>query len=251
MPTIPRLIPAANPGALTGRGNNTYLVDDLLIDAGVGVPAHVEAVAAALAGRPLARVVVTHGHHDHIDGVPALCAQWPEMRPAMAFPHGETRAGWDALADGDVIETDGARLEVIATPGHASDHICLFDLTTGDLFAGDMVIAGTTVLVPSRAKGGDMRSYLQSLVRLRDLDAARILPGHGPAIERPRERLDAVIAHRLEREAQVAACLAEGVTEPAAIVAKLYDSLAEALVPFAIETVIAHIEKLTADRQAG
>ena len=58
----------ANASALTGRGNNTWLLDGAepaLIDAGLGDRAHLDAIARALGGRPLARVLVTHGHPDH------------------------------------------------------------------------------------------------------------------------------------------------------------------------------------------
>jgi glyoxylase-like metal-dependent hydrolase (beta-lactamase superfamily II) len=249
LPT-PQLIPALNPGALTGRGNNTYLIGTTLIDAGVGVPEHVDAIAAALEGAALTGVILTHGHSDHTKGVPALLARWPGLRVAKWFPGGVATAGWQPLREGDVVVAGTSRLRVIETPGHAADHVCLFDDITGDLFAGDMVIAGTTVLVPPREKGGSMRDYLASLARLRDLDAARILPGHGPAVDRPRERIATIIEHRLMREAQVVACLNDGLTEPRAIVDKLYEGLPEALVAFAELNVRAHIEKIR-DDQAG
>ena len=94
-----------------------------------------------------------------------------------------------------------------------------------------------------------MRAYLASLARLRDLDAGRILPGHGPVIDRPRARISAIIEHRLQREAQIVACLAQGITEPALIVARLYEGLLPALLPFAEQNVIAHLEKIEEDRR--
>lgn len=245
----PRLIPAGNPGAFTGRGNNTYLIGTVLIDAGVGQSAHLDALAAALGDQPLEHLVITHGHSDHAGGVPALRERWPTARVSRHCPDGDVPDQCHHLADGDRVEIGSRALRVLVTPGHAADHICLFDEVMGDLFTGDMVIAGTTVLVPSRAKGGSMRAYLQSLARLRDLDAGRLLPGHGPVIEQPRHRITAVIAHRLEREAQVAGCLKQGVTDPAAIVAKLYDGVPAMLLPFAEQTVIAHIEKLEEDQR--
>jgi glyoxylase-like metal-dependent hydrolase (beta-lactamase superfamily II) len=63
---------------MTGTGNNTYLCSRLLVDAGVGKPAHVDAIAGALGDEPLERVIVTHGHADHASGVPALRARWPQ-----------------------------------------------------------------------------------------------------------------------------------------------------------------------------
>ena len=247
----PQLIRANNPGAFTGKGNNTYLVGTVLIDAGVGESAHLDAIAASLGAEALSHVVVTHGHSDHASGVPALRNRWPDICVSKHYPDGKVADGWSALQEGDRVEIGARRLRVLVTPGHAADHICLFDDVTGDLFAGDMVIAGTTVLVPSKAKGGSMRAYLQSLARLRDLDAGRLLPGHGPVIDRPRERINALIEHRLEREAQVVACVRQGVTEPSLIVARIYEGLPAILLPFAEQTVIAHLEKLAEDGYAG
>jgi glyoxylase-like metal-dependent hydrolase (beta-lactamase superfamily II) len=256
----PQLIPAFNPGALTGKGNNTYLLFNeamrqwgngaVLVDAGVGAPAHLDAIAAALDGRPLSHVIVTHGHSDHSSGVSAIRERWPGVRLSKHFPDGAAAGGWSQLSDGDRIEIGSRSLRMLITPGHAADHLCLFDEAAGDLYAGDMVIAGTTVLVPSRAGGGSMRAYLASLARLRDLAAGRLLPGHGPVIDRPRDRITAIIEHRLLREAQVLACLAEHVTEPAAIVARIYEGLPPGLLPFAEQTIIAHMEKIAED-QAG
>src|SRR5262245_47811550 len=78
----PLLITAGNPGPMTGSGNNTWFLDGAepaLIDAGVGAQAHIDALADALAGRPLSRVFVTHGHMDHASGAPALKDRWPRL----------------------------------------------------------------------------------------------------------------------------------------------------------------------------
>ena len=264
----PQLIPAFNPGALTGKGNNTFLLTAeakgqsgkatkgqwadgaLLIDAGVGAAAHLDALAAALDGTPLRQVIVTHGHSDHVSGARAIVERWPGVSLKKHFPDGVVAGGWSQLVDDERIAVGERSLRVLITPGHAADHLCLFDEAAGDLFAGDMVIAGTTVLVPPRAKGGSMRAYLSSLARLRDLDAGRLLPGHGPVIDRPRDRINAIIEHRLLREAQVLACLADGVADPATIVARIYEGLPPGLLPFAEQTIIAHLEKIAED-QAG
>src|SRR5436190_8155334 len=96
-----RLVPAFNPGVLTGRGNNTWFIDGdepALVDAGIGEPAHLEAVGAALGGRALARVLVTHGHPDHAGGVPALRRLWPQLTAFKWMVGGtegpERGAGW-------------------------------------------------------------------------------------------------------------------------------------------------------------
>jgi len=175
---------------MTGEGNNTWLIDGdepTLIDAGVGDPAHVDALAQVLGERTLARVVVTHGHADHISGVPALRARWPKIETAKWILPGET--GWRALDDGARVQAGAGTLTVIHTPGHAPDHICLWNETTRDLYAGDMIQAGTTVAIPAD-RGGSLRAYMTSLERLAALGPTRVFPGHGPVINKPLELID-------------------------------------------------------------
>lgn len=239
-----RLLLAANPGPLTGPGNNTWFLDGkipALIDAGVGAPAHVDAVAAALGNRPLGRVLVTHGHPDHASGVPALRARWPALEAWKWPAAGES--GWQDLSDGQRIGAGDRELTVIHTPGHAPDHVCLLDERSGDLFAGDMVVQGSTVMIPA-GRGGDLRAYLASLERLAALQPSRILPGHGPIIDRPLELIAEYLEHRRQRESQVRACLADGVTDVDAIVDRIYPNLLAALRPAARMTVEAHLDKL-------
>jgi glyoxylase-like metal-dependent hydrolase (beta-lactamase superfamily II) len=87
----PILLDAHNPGPMTGRGNNTYLLpggtdDAALIDAGIGDPRHLAAIDRELeAGRQLARVLVTHGHGDHVAGAPFIARRHPEAR-FLKFP---------------------------------------------------------------------------------------------------------------------------------------------------------------------
>jgi glyoxylase-like metal-dependent hydrolase (beta-lactamase superfamily II) len=243
----PLLVPAENPGPLTGAGNNTWLVDGeapTLIDAGVGVPAHVDALATHLGGRPLACVLVTHGHADHAAGVPALRARWPGL-VAWKWPRaGEM--GWHALGDGQELRAGTRRLTVIHTPGHAPDHVCLFDEATGDLFVGDMVAKGTTVMIPA-GRGGNLRAYLASLDRIASLRPTRLLPGHGPIVDTPLELIAQYIEHRRVREGQILACVRDGVTEVDAIVSRIYVGLSDAVRPAARLTVEAHLEKLRED----
>jgi glyoxylase-like metal-dependent hydrolase (beta-lactamase superfamily II) len=237
------LIPAHNPSPMTGAGNNTWLIDGAepaLIDAGVGEAAHVDAIARALGRRSLARVIVTHGHADHASGVPALRARWPDL-DACKWPHEADVGAWRRLDDGARVRVGDGELVVVHTPGHAPDHVCLLHEATRDLYAGDMLTQGTTVVIPA-GRGGSLRSYLASLARLKALAPARILPGHGPIIDRPIELIDQYVEHRRMRDAQVRACLAEGITDPDAIVAHIYPGLSAALRPAARATVMAHLE---------
>jgi len=242
---IPGVISALNPGALTGRGNNTWLIDGAeptLIDAGVGVPAHIDAIASALGGRPLHRALVTHGHADHASGVPALRARWPALE-ACKFPDAADDQDWVALADGQETRAGDSALTVIHTPGHALDHVCFWHAASASLYAGDMLVHGTTIMIPA-GRGGGLRAYLASLERIASLQPSRIYPGHGPVIDDPLPLIAEYVAHRRMRDEQVSACLRDGLTDIDAIVARIYPGLAPALLAAARATVEAHLEKL-------
>ena len=166
----PLLIAAGNPSEWTGpTGNNTWLLtgrEPALVDAGVGQAEHVEAVAAALNGAPLVRVLITHWHPDHVKGLPALRDRWPKLTVV------------DTTGD-PVPAGDERLLEIIATPGHSPDHLCFFDREAGDLSSGDLARKGGTIVIPAK-KGGDLRAYLASLALVREMAPRRLLPGHGP-----------------------------------------------------------------------
>lgn len=184
MATPPLLIAAANPGPYTGDGNNTWLLDGAepaLIDAGTGEPAHLEAIAAALGGRALARVLVTHDHPDHASGVSHIRACWPDVEVLAVAT---TQAPARTLIEGEKVRAGDRLLHVIYTPGHAPDHVCFWDAAARELYAGDMVLLQTAVLIPG-GRGGNMRAYLASLERMAVLGARRIYPGHGPVIDDP------------------------------------------------------------------
>lgn len=242
---------AMNPGPMTGPGNNTWFLDGAeptLIDAGVGHPEHVEELARALGGRPLARVLVTHGHSDHSGGVPALRARWPDVEVgAFTF---DDRTGHRQLNDGDVVRAGDAELGVLHTPGHAEDHICLFEPASRALYTGDMVLAGSTVVIPA-SRGGDLRAYLLALERLAALKPSRIYPGHGDVIDDPVELIRAYLTHRRRREQQISRYLTEGLTTAEEIAARLYPNLPDALRAAARETVEAHLRKLRDDGRLG
>ncbi len=242
----PLLISAGNPGPYTGTGNNTWLIDGhepTLIDAGTGEPSHLETIAEALDGRPLARVLVTHDHPDHSSGVPAIRDCWPDVEVlALATTQEPART----LIEGERIRAGNHVLQVVYTPGHAPDHVCFWDDDSGDLYAGDMVILDSSVVIPA-GRGGDMAAYLASLDRMAALGAQRILPGHGPVIEDPAAVIARAIAHRRDRESQILACLDDGIIDAGAIVARLYPGLPEGLARAARSTVEAHLEKIGND----
>ncbi len=153
-------------------------------------------------------LVVTHAHSDHIAGAPAIRERRPSTRLSkMPWPIRDRDLAWTPLADGDVIETGEGPLQVVHTPGHAPDHICLWHVESRTLFVGDMLQQGTTVVIPA-SHGGSVSAYLASLDRLLRLNPARALPAHGPVIEDPPALIRYYVKHRAEREEQVLAALA-------------------------------------------
>jgi glyoxylase-like metal-dependent hydrolase (beta-lactamase superfamily II) len=249
----PRFLHAGNPGPLTGDGNWTYLIEGerpVLIDAGVGTPAHLDEIDAAVGSRDL-HLVVTHAHGDHIAGAPAIRERRPSIRLSkMPWPIRDRDLAWTPLADGDVIETGEGPLQVVHTPGHAPDHICLWHVESRTVFVGDMLQQGTTVVIPA-SHGGSITAYLASLDRLLRLNPARALPAHGPVIEDPPALIRYYVKHRAEREAQVLAALASGAVTVDDLLTRIYPGLQPALEGFARESILAHLIKLEGDGRIG
>jgi glyoxylase-like metal-dependent hydrolase (beta-lactamase superfamily II) len=245
---------AANPSPMTGSGNWTYLLPGrapVLIDAGTGLSAHLDAIAAAAPDGP-EHVVVTHAHVDHVAGVPAIQARWPDTTFSKhPWPGRDDRYPVDyrALRDGETVSAGDAELTVVHTPGHAPDHIALWEPRERVLFSGDLITQGTTVVILA-STGGSLTQYLASLRRVQALAPARLLPAHGPAIDDPAAIIQKYLDHRAEREAQVVAGLRGGHRTIDALVEGIYRGLAAALVPMARESVLAHLLKLEQEGRA-
>ena len=239
---------AANPGALTGTGNWTYLLTGkrtVLIDAGIGDASHLDEIAAHAPEGPSA-VLVTHAHSDHAAGASAIAARWPHTRFwKMPWPERDARypVQWNALADGQIVEAGGDSLEVVHTPGHAPDHVCLWQRSSSTLFCGDLVVFGSTVVIPA-SSGGNLQEYLDSLSRVSALAPTRLLPAHGIPIEDPQTIIREYLAHRRARERQVLAALESGHATVEEITGAIYTGLPASLLAMARESVLAHLVKL-------
>ena len=249
------IVPAFNPGPYTGAGNNTYVISGeipTLVDAATGKAAHLTALAEALASTQLAQVLVTHAHPDHANGCDPIAERWPDaVFRKMPWPERDQLQSVECvpIEDGDRIPAGDGTLLAVHTPGHAPDHLCFFDETTGTLFSADLVVPGSSVVIPA-SRGGSLAQYLASLRRVLALAPARMLPAHGRAIDDPGAVLSQHLEHRQRREDQIVAALHAGDRRPEAIVDRLYEGLDPSLKRLGQESVLAHLVKLRDEGRA-
>ncbi|OAV57515.1 MBL fold metallo-hydrolase [Rhizobium sp. WYCCWR10014] len=251
-----------NPGPFTFFGTNSYIVGSssvAVIDPGPEDEAHFQALMAALAGRAVTHIFVSHTHRDHSPLASRLQAatgavtvgQGPH-RPARPLRDGEINPFAESsdlsfvpditIGDGETLSGDGWSLRAVLTPGHTANHAA-FALEGRDiLFSGDHVMAWSTSIVAP--PDGSMADYMESLERLIARDDRLLLPGHGGPVMEPAGFLRALKAHRLRREQAVLARVQAGDTQIAEMVKVIYRDTDPKLHGAAALSVLAHIEDL-------
>ncbi len=219
-------IVAPNPGPMTLEGTNTYLYGAdpcVVIDPGSDDSGHLEAIRDAANERGgIGLVLLTHSHGDHTAGADQLDAE-------IILPSGgEVHAG----------------LRVLATPGHAEDHVC-FVSEDGVCFSGDLVLGlGSTIVPPG---GNSLAAFMDSLALLQAEDLELIAPGHGPWITDPASKLAEYVEHRQMRERRLLEALNAGERSRANLLATVWDDIPIELLPMAAMAMEAHLEKLEAE----
>ncbi|KAF3181039.1 hypothetical protein TWF225_003999 [Orbilia oligospora] len=266
LPEIERLssrvirILGGNPGKFTLQGTNTYLLGTgpkrLLIDAGEGKPAWKTSLSSVLTSEraTVSTAIITHWHGDHIAGVPDLRSLCPDVK-VLKFkldPNDPGANKWGfpdvsedgSIGDNETVGVEGATVKSVWTPGHTTDHVCLWLEEEGALFTGDNVLGqGTTVFE-------DLSAYMSSLAKMLALNPDRAYPAHGPLIPDAKAKIQEYITHRQEREAQVIGVLKEhrGTTmEVLDIVKVIYKEYPENLWEAAGRGVFLILEKLEKD----
>ena len=279
---------APNPGAMTGPGTNSYLVGDpdtgyIAIDPGPADAEHLDKLWRA-AGGDIRLIVCTHSHPDHAPGARPLQAMCDAVPPILGLASRETARANSAFTPdrallnherltlsrhggasggvdfsrpwptevGPTEEEASHTLQVLYTPGHAANHICLMLLEDGLLFSGDHILNGSTTVVDP--PDGDMSDYLNSLDLLHAACAEHqlkyILPAHGYVIGGQGDEAQAAIArlkaHRLQREAKVMAAMQaqpDGTLDD--WLAQVYADVPQRMWPVAKRSLMAHVARIT------
>ena len=179
----------------------------------VDAPPDLAGVMDLLAAHDLTPValLVSHGHVDHTGGAGtvsratgAVAYLHPDDDWLALDPETQLRAlfgmipgsaadfappdRFESLADGQVLELAGMRMEVLHTPGHTPGHCCFHLPAEGVLFSGDQLFAGS--IGRTDLPGGDYATLMASMAaKVLPLDdATRVLPGHGPVTTLAQER---------------------------------------------------------------
>jgi glyoxylase-like metal-dependent hydrolase (beta-lactamase superfamily II)/8-oxo-dGTP pyrophosphatase MutT (NUDIX family) len=246
------MVPLRSQTIAPATHTNAVIVGDgdvVIVDPGSADEEELEAFDAVVRGAmgPKGRVVavlLTHRHDDHVAGAEAVSARY--VAPIWAHAEAGGRVRVDrALRDGDTIELSGRhprRLRVVATPGHAREHLVFHEETSRTAIAGDLVSGlGSVVIDPPE---GNLRDYLASVERLRALELQTIIPGHGAPHRGVERLLRGLIEHRGMREARILDALAGGPLVSGALRDLAYADTPNADPRLAARTLAAHLEKL-------
>jgi glyoxylase-like metal-dependent hydrolase (beta-lactamase superfamily II) len=256
-----------------------------LVDTGLGLPGGEERWRATLDAldAPVARIVITHGHPDHVGDAAAAAAvtgaavlqgradyakcveiwgseEWPR-RSAEHFlehgmPPGEVEAGQpqvEAVARmihfvrGPTLLDPGDTVDgwrVEELPGHADGHIALF--RDGTMIAGDVLLLGITPVVGLYPLGrpDPLADYLASLESVIRLAPRIAFAGHGPPVEDPAGRAAEIVEHHRVRADLAAAAIADGARDAYEVSLALFDRLSPGQRRFAVAESLAHLEHL-------
>lgn len=201
----------------------------LLVDAGMPLPEHRERLERAWAelGRPrVERLLLTHGHPDHVGQAAALATAWGapvHLHPAdaaVARTFAPELAADLPLAEGERLTTPVGPWRVLHLPGHTPGHVGLLDEASGLLFSGDTVLTASPSLVAR--PWGHMGHHLAALRRLLREPVRALAPGHGPVADGAQERVERTLEARVRREGEVLGVLRLGPRTVTGLAAVLY-----------------------------
>lgn len=260
--------------------SNVWVLHDgneaALIDAGFGDEQSIEARVAYLIGElshlNVKTIALTHHHFDHSSGgrrlrdaLKADVAIHPIDEVLLHTPTdsnedlpdeedlAERAKVWReeavntpidvTLADGDTFTVGSLTVRAVHTPGHTAGHNCYWVEQTGMLFTGDNVLGvGTSAIGPPPR--GDMEQYLQSLLRMQELQSKLIAPGHGPVVTATHDKIQELLDHRATRDRQIVELIERGYTSDRQIRRALYPEIQKSLRRAARGQVRSHLARM-------
>ncbi|MYF88194.1 MAG: MBL fold metallo-hydrolase [Boseongicola sp. SB0676_bin_33] len=247
---------------MTYWGTNSYIVGQeqvAVIDPGPEDEAHLDAILRATAGERVTKILITHAHSDHSP----LARTLAERTGAAVLGFGPPEAGRNAtmqglakaglagggegvdslfrpdiqISDGDVVSGKDWELEVVHSPGHFAGHLAF--RMDDVVFSGDHVMDWSSSLVSP--PDGNVRDFMQTSERLASLGARRFLPGHGPDIQEPEERLSWLITHRQARADAILDALGTSPQSVEELARTVYTDTPPEMLPAASRNVFAHL----------
>ena len=192
----------------------SFYVDGLLIDTG---SSSLEQEFQSFFNRvDIQQVALTHGHEDHVGNaawiqqnkdVPIyihrdsvdVCARDGELPFYRKVLWGE-RPAFDAKPFGDTFQTNQATWDVIATPGHSTDHLAFYNRAIGAMFTGDLYVQTKTKVVLDEE---NIVHTLASLKHLLNYDFESIYCCHAGYLADGRAKIIEKIAYLEELESDV------------------------------------------------
>ena len=257
---------APNPSPMTFNGTNTYIIDDgelAIIDPGPLNEEHFGNILGVIGSRPVKYIFLTHSHVDHSPLANKLSAEL--NTPLYGYGASDTGlsstmlslldSGYHSGSEGIdyefnpdyLIKNDekfylnNKAISAIHTPGHMGNHVCFQYGKV--LFSGDHVMGWATSMVSPPY--GDLTQFMASCRLLKTKEFDLFLPGHGDPVESPRERLNFLINHRLERESQIKETIKNTPLTAIEITDIVYTDIAHSLIPAATRNVFAHLIDLS------
>ncbi|MBL4770029.1 MAG: MBL fold metallo-hydrolase [Planctomycetes bacterium] len=261
------MLPLRTPTLPPATTTNTYLVGQehfFVVDPGTPHEEDQEALIEFIRkhtsdGAQLHGILLTHHHEDHVGGL--RCLQ--EAFDVPVLGHIDTLSRLMAPGSKCVLLEDGQELalgdapdgspdwclQAIHTPGHASGHMVFRDTRYGAVLGGDMASTVSTIVIDPPE--GHLRTYLNSLQLVHDLGPGLFYPAHGPVARDGQALMRKYLAHRADRERQLAEALAANPeSSPEQLVPVVYTELPLEMYSLAVGSLLAGLIKLKEDGRA-
>lgn len=259
-----KTITARNPSPFTFIGTNTYILGTstlAIIDPGPNLKSHFNNLRKVIGEKKVSHIILTHAHKDHSE----LSMSLAQNYNANIFIYGlendsefglfkkvsnsgsesdfkkylKSRCKIVPLYDGNTLCGDDWTLEVLHTPGHSHDHVCLSWLEEKVLFSGDHVMGWSSTMIAPPS--GNMSDFMSSLRRLLSRPEHTYYPGHGNPIQKAQDVVLTQYNHRKNREKQILELIPEGGINADKLIDKVYKNLNPELHNAAALTLLAHL----------